>query len=297
MPYKCRNCNGGGRVNAGYFTAGTICSSCSGEGTVERQQRVCKRCSGRGAIDSRFGLTADVCPACDGTKYSLHAQLPCQRCHGQGQTAAGLGLWHRLCHVCDGAAYVAHRQHACKHCNGSGSVGWLGASMCPACKGKQLVAGKQYLCRACNAKGSRSSRVCSLCDGQCWLPYDQLPCPSCGGKGRISHWLSSDSCQPCQGVGYHPVKRLIVDAFESCSSSSEDQDTSFLERNLDQSYVTTAADHSDDGQLHLSNGYPLLPRSRQLPRSHCYRYYNATMVLFLAVALIIVLARVVISMN
>lgn len=51
----------------------------------------------------------------------------------------------------------------------------------------------------------------------CWLPYDQIACRACRGKGEISGWLSGgEECTVCKRRGFLPAE----------SASSEDDSAS-----------------------------------------------------------------------
>ena len=78
-----------------------------------------------------------------------------------------------------------------------------------ACGGGGVVVGKQYICRSCAASGSKQGGPCPLCEGKCYVSFDQLQCSQCLGSGSLKGWLSNSECETCCRKGYLPIKVTV----------------------------------------------------------------------------------------
>jgi DnaJ-class molecular chaperone len=137
------------------------CSACKGKG--RREGNVCLLCMGSGREVSIFDELKSI------------SQPPriyiCDECHGIGKTWSGL---------------------SCLRCRGTGKL-----PACDVCHGTGKVLGSS--CSGCHGTGRRSVRpyelqlqleTCPSCHGSTgvWDPFHPgqgMPCPTCGGKGKI----------------------------------------------------------------------------------------------------------------
>jgi hypothetical protein len=71
--------------------------------------------------------------------------------------------------------------------------------------------------------------ICVLCEGRCYVPFQQLECAQCGGRGRVHGFFSSSECMACDRKGYLPVLAMatkipLASHGPASSASSSDEE-------------------------------------------------------------------------
>lgn len=162
---RCKRCGGSGKLDAGIFSAGHVCTACGGEGSFPLLEQLIRKLRG--------------------------AKPPRRRRPYLGGASTHTAATTRIIRL----GHAASTQHRCLRCNGSGQVaGWFSRSRCRACDGISR--------RTSSAVPGFVLMGSMDVVGAQFVDQAQLPCIVCQATGSVGHSLWSKVCEGCKGQRY-----------------------------------------------------------------------------------------------
>lgn len=146
----------------------------------KRLKELCNNCKGKGQITEY-----QKCSSCNG-----NGRQKCYTCSGNGNLVCSYcKSGYNNCSSCWGKG-----TQQCTKCYGQGTL------QCSKCYGQG-----EYSCQQCYGSGSIQQNI--------YVGVINVPCPSCGGKGKIS-------CANCSGKGSYTCSSCSGSGNKTCNSCS-----------------------------------------------------------------------------